>query len=283
MKQPGIGGSQLKGLQWMVKLNGILAEEMGLDKTIQTISLVTFLIEVKRQRGPYLVIVPLTTMTNWSAVFAKWAPTMKTISYKGNPAQRRNLQGDLRMGQCQVLLTTHEYIIKNRPILSKLKSKRDMTDSPSHEEHPVKVCADAHTILPFLLLSHPHRYPFRTTFPNFSPFLTLSFLEFSTLKSFDKWFNTSFANSGTGNKIELNEEEVLLTIRQLHKVLRPLLLRRLKKDVESKLPNKMEIIEVRTSALLSQLCRQMKRHEMIANGKNAKGYIVFAFGGVGGT
>jgi ATP-dependent helicase STH1/SNF2 len=43
------------------------------------------------------------------------------IAYKGNPAQRRALQGDLRMGQFQVLLTTYEYIIKDRPHLSKLK------------------------------------------------------------------------------------------------------------------------------------------------------------------
>jgi ATP-dependent helicase STH1/SNF2 len=93
----------------------------GLGKTIQTISLITFLIEVKRQRGPYLVIVPLSTMTNWSGEFAKWAPQVHAISYKGNPAQRRTLQGELRMGHFQVLLTTYEYIIKDRPHLSKIK------------------------------------------------------------------------------------------------------------------------------------------------------------------
>jgi ATP-dependent helicase STH1/SNF2 len=76
---------------------------------------------VKRQRGPYLVIVPLSTMTNWSGEFAKWAPAIKMVSYKGNPAQRRALQGDLRVGQFQVLLTTYEYIIKDRPHLSKIK------------------------------------------------------------------------------------------------------------------------------------------------------------------
>jgi hypothetical protein len=40
---------------------------------IQTISLVSFLIEVKKQHGPYLVIVPLSTMTNRAGEFAKWA------------------------------------------------------------------------------------------------------------------------------------------------------------------------------------------------------------------
>lgn len=55
---------QLKGLEWMVSLynnnlNGILADEMGLGKTIQTIALVTYLMEVKKLNGPYLIIVPL--------------------------------------------------------------------------------------------------------------------------------------------------------------------------------------------------------------------------------
>lgn len=60
-------------------------------------------------------------MTNWSDEFAKWAPSIRMVSYKGNPAQRRALQGDLRVGQFQVLLATYEYIIKDRPVLCKIK------------------------------------------------------------------------------------------------------------------------------------------------------------------
>ena len=73
---------------------------------------------------------------------------------------------------------------------------------------------------------------------------------FNSVKSFGEWFNTPFANSGSSDKIEWNEEEALLIIRRLHKVLRPFLLRRLKKDVESELPDKVEkIVKVRMSAL----------------------------------
>ncbi|KAG1765996.1 SNF2 family N-terminal domain-containing protein [Suillus placidus] len=268
MKQPSIpiGGQlkdyQLKGLQWMVslynnKLNGILGDEMGLGKTIQTISLITFLIEVKRQRGPYL-----------------WAPTVKMISYKGNPARRRNLQGDLRMGQFQVLLTTYEYIIKDRPVLSKLKWVHMIID----EGHRMK---NTQSKLAQTLTQYYHsRYrliltgiPLRNNLPELWAFLNFVLPEiFNSVKSFDEWFNTPFANSGTGDKIELNEEEALLIIRRWHKVLRPFSLRRLKKDVESELPDKVgKVIKVRMSALRSQLYRQMKKHKMIANGKDAKG------------
>uniref|UniRef100_A0A3Q3FPC2 Helicase ATP-binding domain-containing protein n=1 Tax=Labrus bergylta TaxID=56723 RepID=A0A3Q3FPC2_9LABR len=43
-------------------LNGILADEMGLGKTIQTIALITYLMEYKRINGPFLIIVPLSSV-----------------------------------------------------------------------------------------------------------------------------------------------------------------------------------------------------------------------------
>ncbi|KAH9921336.1 SNF2 family N-terminal domain-containing protein [Fomitopsis serialis] len=284
-KQPAmlIGGTlkdyQLKGLQWMVslynnKLNGILADEMGLGKTIQTISLITYLIETKKQRGPYLVIVPLSTMTNWSGEFAKWAPNVKMISYKGNPTQRKALQGDLRTGNFQVLLTTYEYIIKDRVHLARMRWVHMIID----EGHRMK---NTQSKLAQTLTQYYHsRYrliltgtPLQNNLPELWALLNFVLPKiFNSVKSFDEWFNTPFANSGTGDKIELNEEEALLIIRRLHKVLRPFLLRRLKKDVESELPDKVEkVIKIRMSALQSQLYKQMKKYKMIADGKDTKG------------
>ena len=73
-------------------------------------------------------------------------------------------------------------------------------------------------------------------------------------------------------------EEALLVIRRLHKVLHPLLLKRLKKDVESELPDEVEkVIQVRMSALQSQLyrhMRHMKKYEIIADGKDTKGCVL---------
>ena len=63
---------QLHGLQWLVslynnQLNGILADEMGLGKTVQTCSLIAHLMEVKHNYGPFLIIVPMSTLhNNWS-------------------------------------------------------------------------------------------------------------------------------------------------------------------------------------------------------------------------
>lgn len=87
---------------------------------------------------------------------------------------------------------------------------------------------------------------------------------FNSVKSFDEWFNTPFASAGGQDKIELSEEEMLLVIRRLHKVLRPFLLRRLKKDVEKELPDKVEkVIKCKMSALQQVMYQQMLTHRRL--------------------
>ncbi|KAK4501861.1 hypothetical protein PRZ48_007670 [Zasmidium cellare] len=270
-----VGGTlkeyQIKGLQWMISLynnnlNGILADEMGLGKTIQTISLITYLIEKKQQHGPYLVIVPLSTLTNWNSEFERWAPSVQRIVYKGPPNQRKQHQQQIRYGNFQVLLTTYEFIIKDRPILSKIKWLHMIVD----EGHRMK---NAQSKLSSTISTYYHtRYRLILTGTPLQNNLTelwamLNFVLpniFKSAKSFDEWFNTPFANTGGQDKMELTEEEKLLVIRRLHKVLRPFLLRRLKKDVEKDLPDKQErVIKCSPSALQAKLYKQLMLHNRI--------------------
>jgi ATP-dependent helicase STH1/SNF2 len=95
---------------------------------------------------------------------------------------------------------------------------------------------------------------------------------FKSVKSFEEWFNTPFSNQGVQDKIDLNEEEQLLIIKRLHKVLRPFLLRRLKKDVESELPDKVEkVVKCKLSALQSRLYNQLKKFGMLYTSSDDKG------------
>ena len=96
-------------------------------------------------------------------------------------------------------------------------------------------------------------------------------IELVTRSALEQWFNAPFAI--TGEKVELNEEETILIIRRLHKVLRPFLLRRLKKDVESQLPDKVEyIIKCEMSGLQRCLYNQMQEKGiMVTEGKGAAG------------
>jgi SNF2 family DNA or RNA helicase len=70
---------QIQGVQWMVSLynnnlSGILADEMGLGKTIQIIGLLTYVMESKKDPGPFMIIAPLSTITNWSVCPVATAP-----------------------------------------------------------------------------------------------------------------------------------------------------------------------------------------------------------------
>ncbi|CAD6891549.1 unnamed protein product [Tilletia laevis] len=280
-EQPGIliGGKlkeyQLKGLQWMVslynnRLNGILADEMGLGKTIQTISLVTFLIEKKRQPGPYLVIVPLSTLTNWINEFAKWAPSVMVIVYKGSPPARKALAAQVKSGNFQVVLTTYEYIIREKQVLGKVKWLHMIID----EGHRMKNTQSKLTVT--LTQHYTSRYrllltgtPLQNNLPELWALLNFVLPRiFNSVKSFDEWFNTPFANTGAGeNNMQLNEEEALLIIKRLHKVLRPFLLRRLKKDVESELPDKVEkVLKVPMTLLQLKMTQFMRKHKFIPGG-----------------
>lgn len=124
-----VGGTlkpyQVEGLSWLVSLfnnnlNGILADEMGLGKTIQTIALLAYLVHVKQQRGPFLVIVPLSTMSNWVRELNAWAPSLVKVVYRGDPNTRRHLQATaMRPGTFQVVLTTYEFVVKDQNVLSR--------------------------------------------------------------------------------------------------------------------------------------------------------------------
>ena len=288
-KQPSllVGGTlkeyQIKGLQWMISLfnnnlNGILADEMGLGKTIQTISMLTYLKEFKADRGgagPFLVIVPLSTLTNWNVEFEKWAPSLRRIVYKGPPLARKQQQQQIRYGQFDVLLTTYEYIIKDRPVLARIKWIHMIVD----EGHRMK---NAGSKLSMTLTSYyTSRYrliltgtPLQNNLPELWALLNFVLPNiFKSVKSFDEWFNTPFANTGGQDKMELTEEEQLLVIRRLHKVLRPFLLRRLKKDVEKDLPDKQErVIKCRFSALQARIYHQLITYNKInvSDGKGGK-------------
>lgn len=74
----------------LCRKNCILADEMGLGKTIQSI---TFLSEIflRGIHGPFLIIAPLSTITNWEREFRTWTE-MNAIVYHGSQISRQMIQ-----------------------------------------------------------------------------------------------------------------------------------------------------------------------------------------------
>eukprot|EP01022_Parablepharisma_sp_SALTPOND_P021984 TRINITY_DN43_c9_g1_i1.p1 TRINITY_DN43_c9_g1~~TRINITY_DN43_c9_g1_i1.p1 ORF type:complete len:1498 (-),score=197.37 TRINITY_DN43_c9_g1_i1:969-5462(-) len=263
---------QLQGLEWLVSLynnnlNGILADEMGLGKTIQTIALFCYLMENKGNDGPFLIVVPLSTLTNWDLEFDKWCPKIKKLIYKGDPATRKYLANQMRYEKFNVVLTTYEYIIKDKGMLSRIAWQYIVVD----EGHRMKNYKCKFALILGQQYQSAHRLlltgtPLQNNLSELWALLNFLLPKiFASCEDFEKWFNRPFSKYGVEKDVPLNEEERLLVINRLHQVLRPFLLRRMKKEVEQELPNKVEyVLKVDLSAWQKIYYNQLKKHGMLA-------------------
>ncbi|KAG1150914.1 hypothetical protein G6F37_004421 [Rhizopus arrhizus] len=259
---------QMKGLEWMISLynnyiNGILADEMGLGKTIQTIALISYIIEIKKTNGPFLIIAPLSTLSNWKSEFDKWSPEIKKVAYVGKPKARKKLGLNIFSAEndCQVILTTFELATKDQQTLAQVEWLYIIID----EGHRMKNINSKVSICLRKEYKSKHRLilsgtPLQNNLPELWALLNFLLPKiFQSSKSFEEWFNSPFITQGFTDQSDLNEEEQLLIIKRLHTVLRPFLLRRLKTDVEVSLPDKVEyIVKCQMSSLQLQIQNQLK-------------------------
>jgi ATP-dependent DNA helicase len=118
---------QLEGLGWLKSLhlnglNGILADEMGLGKTLQTISFLAYLREMGIT-GPFLVVGPLSTTTNWVNEFKKFTPDMPAILYHGSKEERAVLRKEKfknpKSKSFPVIVTSYDICMNDRKYLDK--------------------------------------------------------------------------------------------------------------------------------------------------------------------
>ena len=71
---------QIDSLKWMASLhendlNGILADDMGMGKTIQAIAFIAYLWEsCGIRKSPHLIVAPKSTIANWMKEFKIWLP-----------------------------------------------------------------------------------------------------------------------------------------------------------------------------------------------------------------
>lgn len=98
---------------------------MGLGKTVQSVSYLSWLFHDRQQYGPFLVVVPLSTISAWQMQFKTWAPDMNVICYMGSARSREVIRehefGPLKNLRFNVVLTTYEFILKDRQDLQQIK------------------------------------------------------------------------------------------------------------------------------------------------------------------
>ena len=270
------GGSlfphQLEALNWLRKCwykskNVILADEMGLGKTVSACAFISSLYFEFKAKLPCLVLVPLSTMPNWLAEFALWAPDVNVVEYHGCAKARAiirqyewhasdpsGLNRKTEAYKFNVLLTTYEMVLADSSHLRGVPWEVLVVD----EGHRLK---NSGSKLFSLLntFSFQHRVlltgtPLQNNIGEM--YNLLNFLQpasFPSLSSFEEKFN----DLTTAEKVD-----------ELKKLVAPHMLRRLKKDAMQNIPPKTErMVPVELSSIQAEYYRAMltKNYQILRN------------------
>ncbi|KAK5903758.1 hypothetical protein CgunFtcFv8_007511 [Champsocephalus gunnari] len=243
-------GYQLKGMNWLANLyeqgiNGILADEMGLGKTVQSIALLAHLAEKDNIWGPFLIISPASTLNNWHQEFTRFVPSFKVLPYWGNPHDRKVIrkfwsQKTLytRNAPFHVVITSYQLVVQDVKYFQRVKWQYMVLDEAQALKSSTSVRWKI--LLQFqcrnrLLLTGT---PIQNTMAEL--WALLHFIMptlFDSHDEFNEWFSRDI-ESHAENKSAIDENQ----LSRLHMILKPFMLRRIKKDVENELSDKIEIL-----------------------------------------
>uniref|UniRef100_A0A8C1G1Q0 Chromodomain helicase DNA binding protein 2 n=1 Tax=Cyprinus carpio TaxID=7962 RepID=A0A8C1G1Q0_CYPCA len=259
---------QLDGVNWLAhswcRCNSvILADEMGLGKTIQTISFLSYLFHQHQLYGPFLLVVPLSTLTSWQREFDTWAPDMNVVVYLGDVTSRKTIRDyewihqQTKRIKFNALLTTYEILLKDKGVLGNINWAFLGVD----EAHRLKN-DDSLLYKTLIDFRSNHRLLITGTPLQNSLKELWSLLHFLMPDKFESWEDFEDEHGkGRDNGYQ-----------SLHKVLEPFLLRRVKKDVEKSLPAKVEqILRVDMSAQQKQFYKWILTRNYKALSKGTRG------------
>jgi DNA helicase INO80 len=241
---------QLKGLNWLVNLyeqgiNGILADEMGLGKTVQSISVMAYLVEKYNIWGPFLVIAPASTLHNWQQEITRFVPDLKVLPYWGNAKDRKILRKFWdrkhvtynKESPFHVLVTSYQLVVQDAQYFQKIRWQYMILDEAqaikSSQSSRWKSLLGFHSRNRLLLTGTPIQNNMQELWA------LLHFIMPSLFDSHDEfsdWFSKDIESHAQSNT-KLNEDQ----LKRLHMILKPFMLRRVKKHVQKELGDKIEL------------------------------------------
>lgn len=239
---------QFKGLRWLDSLysqgiNGILADEMGLGKTIQAIALLAHISEKKDNWGPFLVIAPATTLFNWHSECLKFCPQLRVLPFWGSKNERqvfrRNLQQrhlGVQDSEFHIVITSYQIAVSDEKILQRVNWQYIILD----EAQAIKNM-NSQRWAKLLELKSRNKLlltgtPIQNTMAELWSLLHFIMPQlFDSHEQFQEWFSKDI-EAHSQNKQKLNKTQ----LNRLHAILKPFMLRRVKKDVEKEIGKKFE-------------------------------------------
>lgn len=269
---------QLKGMNWLCSLydqgiNGILADEMGLGKTVQALAFLAHVAETYGVWGPFLVITPASTLHNWQQEVARFLPEFKTVPYWGSPQERKVLRGfwtttnlHTKSASFHLVVTSYQIVITDFKYFSRHAWQYMVLD----EAQAIKSASSQRwkMLLEFkcrgrLLLSGT---PIQNTMAELWSLLHFVMPAlFDSHDEFSEWFSKDIEGHIDGSRGKVDEKQMS----RLHLILKPFMLRRIKKDVEHELTDKIEVLlycplTIRQRLLYSALKQNIRLEELIA-------------------
>ncbi|PAA85898.1 hypothetical protein BOX15_Mlig017655g1 [Macrostomum lignano] len=245
---------QLEGFNWLRRMyengiNGILGDEMGLGKTVQCIAFIAHLVRMG-VTGPFCVVGPLSTLCNWRAEFARFAPAVPVVLYHGNKDRcallRNEMRNPLPVAGCNtsckpVVITSYEMAIRDRSVFQRYEWKLLIVD----EGHRVKnfQCRLARELRMYhcthrLILTGT---PIQNNLTELWSLLNFLLPEiFEKLGTFEAWFDAGVLQDAEAKRRLLEQEKEQQVLSAMQQILLPFMLRRCKADVDLEVPPKRE-------------------------------------------
>jgi SNF2 family DNA or RNA helicase len=211
---------------------------MGLGKTLQTISLLAYLAAYKGIWGPHLVIVPTSVIINWETELKRFCPGFKVLTYYGSAKRRKELRtGWTKSNWYHVVITSYQLAVQDAFAFKRKKWYYLILDEAQNiknfQSQRWQTLINFNTQRRLLLTGTPLQNSLMELWS------LLHFLMpyiFKSRKEFSYWFSNPMNNMIEGGN---RNDDV---IKRLHGIIRPFVLRRLKKDVETQMPGKFEHI-----------------------------------------
>ncbi|KAA6440681.1 DEAD/DEAH box helicase [Dyadobacter flavalbus] len=224
---------QKAGYDWLqflkqYRFGGCLADDMGLGKTVQTLAL----LQSQKESGttePSMLIMPTSLLYNWQLEAKRFTPELKVLVYTGTNREKDTAQFD----GYDLILTSYGIVRLDIDLLRLYRFHYVILDESQAIKNPASIITKA-----VKNLNAAYRL-----------ILTGTPVENNTL---DLWSQMSFVNPGLLGSQSFFRDEFQVPIekrgdeektKRLYNLIKPFILRRLKSQVATDLPEKVESVQ----------------------------------------
>ncbi|XP_078083287.1 E1A-binding protein p400 isoform X4 [Mustelus asterias] len=226
------------GIDWLAalhrrKLNGILADDSRLGKTVQIIGFLAHLAANEGIWGPHLVVVRTCKMLNWEMEFKRWCPGLKIMMYFGTRKERRvKRECWTEPNSFHVCITSYKLLLKDHQTFRRKRWKYLILD----EVQQLRNTTERHWEALFNLKSQQRLLLIGAPLQN-TPMELWTMMHF-LLPGISRSYLDFPVKVGTDE----NQDYCHKLVIRMHRMIQPFILRRSKRDVEKQLPKKYEHI-----------------------------------------